>query len=234
MEKLVRRHFRKEPGHLACRAGPIAYALLFTLVAFSTSGAQTLGNPAKVVRQYAFEKTGSENPNGTVREEIAVPAPTPDVAAVPLVDAVGSANREGAKKREGVTMMSNGPYLPITGPLPLRFSSTCKWPATLQANPPAPEAAAPAVAAAVSPVATPAESPPEPKSEPIRPASTPAVATSVNAPSAAAPVPTVLTADMVLGFLGDLPPAEARVSVRFEPALPQGARGSVGLGALSP
>jgi hypothetical protein len=44
--------------------------------------------------------------------------------------------------------------------------------------------------------------------------------------------PSVLTADMVLGFLGDLPVTESRTPVRFEPALPQGAGATAG--PLSP
>lgn len=55
--------------------------------------------------------------------------------------------------------------------------------------------------------------------------STPAKATVLAGSDSSAarnPTPTTLTADMVLGYLGNLPAAsEAQVAVRFEPAMPQ-------------
>ena len=222
MEKLVRRHFRKEPGHLACRAGPIPYALLLTLVAFSTSGAQSMGPPAKVVRGHALARAAVENHTIIIREEIAE-------TESPAVDA----------KRERVIVLSTGPYLPITGALPLRFSSTRKWPSPLPRTGPASEAATSVATTAPVPESRPSETPAEKSAEPATPKvdrANPAVVvtSAASTPQANAPAATALTSDMVLGFLGDLPPTESRVSVRFEPALPQGATGSAGMGALSP
>jgi hypothetical protein len=231
MEKLVGRHFRKEPGHLACRAGPFTYALLLTVFAFSPAAAQTMGNPARVVRIHSAEALSSN--------DVAITAP------VSVESAVTTAATEPAKtaptgeqRAKNRLMVSTRPYLPLTGALPLRFSAARKWPAPVPADETPGEAEAPVVATTTPTLAS---EPTEPTAtaEPVRPPS-PAQATPqpITAVVASAQPSTktspTLTADMVLGFLGDLPPPEARVSVRFEPALPQGASSSAGLGALSP
>lgn len=235
MEKLVRRHFRKEPGHLACRVGPVVFAALLSLFALSAVEAQTHGHPAKVVRmpeantfdvRVAFEPESAPASAPSMTEE--APSPVETVTnSEPEPVLVVEAERPPARTRPRKIVLTKGPYLPVIGPQPLRFSATRSWPSPL----PEPEVnEEPAVAAvAATTESTPDESPPS-AAESVM------VAASQSVPPKPAAydttMPNVLTADMVLGFLGDLPASSTRVQGRFEPAVPQGAGSSTG--SISP
>lgn len=224
MEKLVRRHFfRKEPGHLACRAGLFAYAFCLLIATLPTLEAQNLGSPAKVVRgvAHAMDRAaiGVSSPSDSAREPAEFVEPAGTTAQVAAVS---------SRPAQVVT----GPYLPITGALPLRFSSSRKWPTprretdAIATDEPANVANAQTLATTTPTVAS------NNIPEAIAPQNSAATTTAQSAllgpaseqqPARTAPEPTMLSADMVLGYLGNLPPVETRVSVRFEPAIPQSA-----------
>ena len=221
MEKLVRRHIRKEPGHLACRAGPIVFALLVSLVVPSTVLAQSMGNPAKVVRVNSLEHTSAETSAPATRTLVQIPTTSAEVRTeTPDTKVTG--------EQKTVMVVSTGPYLPLTGALPLRFASSRKWPAPLPKSTTPSEETVSTVAQAPATIATPAETRPVMASAP-NPSNSTTIGTGAVAtmptitPAKTEPQAAMLTADMVLGYLGNLPPGDARVSVRFEPAIPQGA-----------
>lgn len=200
METLDHRHGRKDPGHLACRVGLFAFSYFLTLSATPTVAAELYGNPAKFVRVPA------------VATSTAVKQPV----AVFVVDV--------AEKPRRTIVRIAGPYLPMTGALPLRFSSARRWPAPLPtaSEPAAGDEAASTVAASdFAPPASPTELPVLPLAQVANTTPASGARKSVAAPGKSSAGPTSLTADMVLGFLGNLPANEGRGGARFEPAIPR-------------
>ncbi len=233
MEKLVRRHWWKEPGHLACRVGSIVSVSFIALAALPSVHAQTRGNPAKVIRINPVEDLGlrvaspgaeSDGPMASTDDA----APTETITS-PEPEPVLIVRAEPPRHRANVIVLTTGPYLPVTGSLPLRFSSTRSWP------PPRPRPEAPTEAATVSrdesPSVAPEPAPIVATEDSVPPAVVPVVikADPTSAPTDHAAQPTgALSADTVLGFLDNLPHGESRVSVQFEPAIPERAKGPSG------
>lgn len=189
-----------------------------------TAHAQTYGNPAKVVRirtsdRAVREVVRMERPRFGSRaielrpgEAIAVLDDGDTVvAAAPEPVLVVHADRLPPRTR--VILVTAGPYLPVTGVAPLRFSPARTWPPPLPRQPATPTVFRTTEPAVTGTVARSDETAPK-DPEPARSSqdSDDAVGQSTSP---------ALTADMVLGFLDDLPPQKDQVSVHFEPAMPQ-------------
>jgi hypothetical protein len=214
METLIRRHGRKDPGHIACRVGLIAFIHFLPMSVSLSVGAETYGNPARVVRVYS----AAENTITTQEEPARV------AASAIKVDSIATELTRAKEKSARGIVLSTGPYLPATGAIPLRFSSARHWPAPLSNSQPlpaedvAPTRTASDSASSASLTETPATSNIQvANSAPAN--STPGTKKPADTPTKFSPEGTTLTADMVLGYLGNLPANEGRGGERFEPAI---------------
>lgn len=227
---LVRRHLWMDPELRFRRPGPSTLLLFLVLTPLYVEAAPIGGQAAKMHRILSAETAAADAaqetsvPSESVEQPplndepapaiagthaIAVATAAPQVSAIEdpvVVRPVVTVETSIETSAPAVPRVANAAYLPLGGALPLRFAEARRWPAPLPLPP---------VETAPEPVVEVAQA------EPVVPPPTPE--TVQEPPPEPEPARPVLTADLVLGYMGNLNPPASALEARFIPAIP-GAR----------